>query len=512
MFRRLKATKDCYITNKIIRNKFRATDANTGEAATLDFFKLYNENSIDGEDESIELTRTLIKFDLNPLRSLTGSILDYTSNTFKCTVNLYDVYGGQTLPSNFNLILFPLSQSFDEGVGRDVITFQDIDSANFITASTLGETATAWFHTGANKQGLLGSDDIDIISSGNLGDGRGVKIIAVSQSFSNGTENLSMDVTKIVSATLAGQIPDYGFRLSFSGTQETDAKTRFVKRFSSRHNSNTRKHPRLEVKFNDAVQDHHEAFFFNLTGSIFINNFARGEPSYLVSGSRLIQVSGSDCLLVKLQSGSFEKTVSGSSLSFGTSFVTGVYSATFAIDSFNTSVVSGTTTISDFVRDSGSMNFDVFWKSIDHSVGYHTGNLKIKKQETTGFKNSPQRFEVNITNMKPIYGPDEAVRLRCVAYDADEKVKASKLPLYRVSEIVTQAHYRIRDAYSDEIIIPFDTVDNSTLMSTDSEGMYFDIYTNDFSMGRVYAIDVLFNRTNRDQIFLDAGGTFRIDP
>ena len=138
--------------------------------------------------------------------------------------------------------------------------------------------------------------------------------------------------------------------------------------------------------------------------------------------------------------------------------------------------------------------------------------VKIKKQETTGFKNSPQRFEVNITNMKPIYGPDEAVRLRCVAYDADEKVKASKLPLYRVSEIVTQAHYRIRDAYSDEIIIPFDTVDNSTLMSTDSEGMYFDIYTNDFSMGRVYAIDVLFNRTNRDQIFLDAGGTFRIDP
>ena len=96
--------------------------------------------------------------------------------------------------------------------------------------------------------------------------------------------------------------------------------------------------------------------------------------------------------------------------------------------------------------------------------------------------------------------------------DADEKVKASKLPLYRVSEIVTQAHYRIRDAYSDEIIIPFDTVDNSTLMSTDSEGMYFDIYTNDFSMGRVYTIDVLFNRTNRDQIFLDAGGTFRIDP
>ena len=46
MFRRLKATKDTYITNKIIKNDFRATDANVGEAATLDLFKLYNENGI----------------------------------------------------------------------------------------------------------------------------------------------------------------------------------------------------------------------------------------------------------------------------------------------------------------------------------------------------------------------------------------------------------------------------------------------------------------------------------
>ena len=47
MYRRLKATKDTYITNKIIRNSFRATDANVGEGATLDLFKLYNENKIE---------------------------------------------------------------------------------------------------------------------------------------------------------------------------------------------------------------------------------------------------------------------------------------------------------------------------------------------------------------------------------------------------------------------------------------------------------------------------------
>ena len=92
MYRRLKARKDTYITNKIIRNSFRATDANVGEGATLDLFKLYNENKISGDGTPIELTRILIKFDLNPLRALTGSILDISSDSFRCDLKLFDVF------------------------------------------------------------------------------------------------------------------------------------------------------------------------------------------------------------------------------------------------------------------------------------------------------------------------------------------------------------------------------------------------------------------------------------
>ena len=43
MYRILKAKKDTYVTNRIINNKFRATDANVGQAGTLDLFKLYDE-------------------------------------------------------------------------------------------------------------------------------------------------------------------------------------------------------------------------------------------------------------------------------------------------------------------------------------------------------------------------------------------------------------------------------------------------------------------------------------
>ena len=62
MYRILTASKDTYITNKIINNSFRATDANLGSAGTLDLFKLYDENTIGSETKPIELSRLLIKF------------------------------------------------------------------------------------------------------------------------------------------------------------------------------------------------------------------------------------------------------------------------------------------------------------------------------------------------------------------------------------------------------------------------------------------------------------------
>ena len=122
MYRILTASSDCYLTNKIINNSFRATDANTGQAGTLDLFKLYDESTLSGSSTPIELSRILLKFDLNPLRQLTGSILNL--NNFKAELKLFDVYGGQTVPTNFTMSILPLSKSFDEGFGRDIATFK----------------------------------------------------------------------------------------------------------------------------------------------------------------------------------------------------------------------------------------------------------------------------------------------------------------------------------------------------------------------------------------------------
>jgi hypothetical protein len=62
-----------------------------------------------------------------------------------------------------------------------------------------------------------------------------------SQVFQSGQEDLNINVTRIVSGVLAGMIPESGFRLSFTSSQETDSRTRFVKRFASRNTTNTAK-------------------------------------------------------------------------------------------------------------------------------------------------------------------------------------------------------------------------------------------------------------------------------
>ena len=52
MYRIIQPTKDAYITNKIV-GQLRVTDANVGQAGTIDLFKLYDENTIAGEDYRI---------------------------------------------------------------------------------------------------------------------------------------------------------------------------------------------------------------------------------------------------------------------------------------------------------------------------------------------------------------------------------------------------------------------------------------------------------------------------
>ena len=120
MYKIVPAIKDTYITNKII-NGNRKYNSNTGIAGTLDLYKLYGA-TFSNNVPNLELTRAFIKFDLDDLiNKHNNNQIDVTHNSFWAKIYLTDVYGGQPTPDDFTLTVSPLSKSFDEGKGKDVV-------------------------------------------------------------------------------------------------------------------------------------------------------------------------------------------------------------------------------------------------------------------------------------------------------------------------------------------------------------------------------------------------------
>ena len=500
MIKIISASADTYITNRIVSSNLRAKDANVGDAGTLDIFKLYDESTINGESEPIEVSRVLIKFDLNPIRALTGSLFDTSNSSFKCKIKLKDVYGGQTTPKNFSLILHPLSKSFDEGVGRDIIRFADVQAANFLTASYTNGTVVKWTTEGAASEAAVGSATADIISSANFGSGE--VYLPVVQSF-NSEEDLVMDVTQIISGTLAGFLPDCGFRIAFSGSQETDTSTRFVKRFVSRHSSSPSKRPRLEVSIDDSVIDNHSNMVFNRTGSLFLRNNFRGTPANFLSGSSAAEVGGSSCMLLKISSGTFSQTASVSQARIGKLLVTGLYSASFAVDQFHTALVQ-------HLKSTTSASFDEVWGSLDGTVAFYSGSFDVKTTNASAFKPQTRSLYARVTNCRADYRLADRPRFILFIEDLDEEVTFTRYSRENNGHIYDRVYYSVRDAVTNEVVVPYMTDNGATRVSTTQDGMYFDFHMDALTPGRTYKFAVLVKDLGEDLELSDVSPAFRV--
>ena len=463
----------------------------------------------------VELSRGLLKFDYSKIRSLMTSSIDVTHPSFVCKLRLFDISAGQVVPENFTLMVSPLTSEFDEGEGSDVISFSDLGSTNFITSSASSNSVSTWFVSGANASGSSGvfygntgrNSSVDFYERGfTKGPDNPETSLVFSQKFITGKEDLSIDITPIVSASLVGVLPNHGIRLSFTSSEEIDDKTRFVKRFGSRHLTDFEKVPRIEIFYDDTIQDNHRNFFFDLSGSIFMQNYHRGAPSDIMSSSQphpagghlYTPLGGTDCMLVTLRTGSFitQSFVSqhtASSLSVGKS---GLYSASFCIP-FNTGglVYSGTgwsgDTIYDFAYKSGSIIFEEYWSSLDGTLGFYTGSLEIKRIYRDSFNTTSRDLQMVITNAKGTYRKNEDVRFRVFVNDLNAQPKALRVPYQKKSIVLEESYYRITNIDTGAIVVPFDELYNSTRLSSDSDGLFFDFSMQSLELGSSYTIDFL---------------------
>ena len=127
------------------------------------------------------------------------------------------------------------------------------------------------------------------------------------------------------------------------------------------------------------------------------------------------------------------------------------------------------------------------WDDSSYSIGSGTvlnsGDifLSLYNNKSTFQRKSKQRFR--ITTRKRY--PDRAFTTSSNYLD--------------IQYLPVTSYYSIRDAETDEVIIPFDT--SATKLSADTEGMYFDLWMESLQPERYYKIQFKTNNTDGIQIF-----------
>jgi hypothetical protein len=230
MIVRLYPSKDTWITD------YRSlgvpkTGSNFGASEILWVFKQL-ETSV-----SSTLGRILSLFDISSIPSLSASNASYR-------LVMHDARHCGTLPSSFDIQVHPVSGSWDEGRGLDEEGFYDLGYANWDKA----KSDVFWNSPGSDFY----TESFSTVH------------------FDQGNEDMSADVTQIVTAWLTDSIPNNGFLVRISSSQETNNVDYFVKKFHSRNTNFLDRRPYLQIQWDDSIQ----------TGSI---SLASGSEQFFVS-------------------------------------------------------------------------------------------------------------------------------------------------------------------------------------------------------------------------------------
>ena len=270
--------------------------ANVGASPILQTSNIFNSLK-----ERKEFTRILVRFGLS---SLTGAIInkncaDPRVDSATAYLYMFNCPHGDDQAKSFDLEVYPLTQTWDEGTGLDLDGLTETGYANAVSAQSTVE----WTSTGGTYQR-------DSTSA--------------TQNFDHGEEDLKVDITNIFNNWLNGVTANEGLLIRMTDAQEaksgsTSATSIMYKKFYSRE-TNTRNQPFIQLEWDGSIKDRRNFVEFNSTADLYYYNIQNGQLTDLDS------------------SNAFPGNITISGLSAGTAGVTGSVSA----DSWS-AIVSGLT-------------------------------------------------------------------------------------------------------------------------------------------------------------------------
>ncbi len=444
---------DTTITNAFKANlSTRGVSGNMGQSDILEVFSIYGQSN----PSSSELSRVLVQFPISDVVTDRTNGLIPASGSVSWFLKLYNAKHGQTLPKDYTMTISAVSSSWNEGYGLDMEEYSDIGYANWNTASSSSSGTSSWASAGGDYHTSP----------------------TASYFFSNGTEDLIVDVSPIVEQWIAGTKSNYGFGVKLSSSHEQAAQSFYTKKFFARGTEFFFKKPTLEARWNSARRDNRGYFFASSSlasaadnlNTIYLYNVVRGQL-------KNIPAIGTGNIYVKVytdSSGSTTITPTPNNPVTGGWVSTGIYSASFALNTTATEV------------------FDR-WFDSTLTTCFHTGSIDVYDLDSQDY-NPSNRYVVSCTNLKPIYSPEEQARFRFFTRKKDWSptiytVATSFIP----SEIIESASYKLVRVSDNLEVIPYGTGSIlHTGLSYDVSGSYFDLDMNLLETDYSYQIKLSF--------------------
>ena len=474
---RYTASADNTITNAYEANLVtRGTGSNMGYADSLEVFSIYGQES-GSNGQSQELSRILIQFPVSAISA------DRTANTIPASgsvsfyLKMFNAEHPFTLPQDFNLIVAPISQSWNECTGLDMDEYQDLGFSNWLSASS----TTKWDSAGGD---YLPQDNYNV-------------------RFPEGFEDLEVDVSEVVENWIkglsGGEYNNYGFGIRLTASQEAyfsssvgngatgaaansgsilqntvgATESYYTKKFFARSSEFFFKRPVIEARWDSRTMDDRENFFYSSSRAPAADNLNTLQLyNYGRRGLNNIPAVGTNDILVSFYSSSFgEPTGSKISLQAGGSVVstgdvnatgsfvsTGIYSCSVAL----TAAATPLQEIHDVWHSGG--------------VEYFTGSFFPELMPT--YDSAPTFNRItSCKNLKKVYSTEDTARFRFFVRD-----KNWSPTLYTVAtannptDIVESASFGIYRVTDNLAAIPYGTGSNfSTYLSYDKEGSFFDL-------------------------------------
>jgi len=452
--KRYLADSDTTITNAYKANlTSTGVSGNMGLSDILEIFKIFGQAS----SGSSELSRILVKFPVDQIVSDRNANLIASSGSVEWYLKLYNARHSQTLPKDYTLTVSAVSRSWDEGYGLDMEEYSDIGYANWISAASSSNSGiTNWTTSGGDYHTTPTS----------------------SQYFSNGTEDLIINVSNIVEQWINNTKQNYGFGIKLSSSHENALQSFYTKKFFARGTEFFFKRPVLEARWNSVRKDNRGHFYASSSlasaqdnlNTIYLYNVVRGRLAN-------IPAIGTGNIYVRVfddPSGNNTITATPNNPITGGWVSTGIYSASFALN---------TTASEVFDR----------WFNSTLTTCFHTGSIDVYDLDSQDY-NPTNRYVVSCTNLKTSYYSEEQARFRLFVRKKDWQptiytVATNFIP----SEMIESASYKLVRVIDNLEVVPYGT--GSTMhtgLSYDVSGSYFDLDMNTLEAGYSYQIKLAF--------------------